>query len=404
MLRSVSNVLETYYFGSHSPEVNKDDLIDTPVLTMIGVPGAVKSWVIGRIRTWIDIRLKENDVPHFSSESKVLSLHEVKDPVTGNVQESIKLIPEETFGKSTAFAFSGAAACIIKCYTLYHGFSFPINLNKQVEDRELLIPELIEKARTKLMVCWSSVKLIIIDEAYKLKVEWLSLIYEKLRQIFNSQFSFAGIPVLLSADAGQIVPVNGKPLFTIRKYFHFVDGDYELNKSGAVCLSQREERVFQLYINSKFKLSLLTSVQLLTSEFFSLNTKIATYNLSQLDTDVIASFFQPSELLKPPPWIDFPWLFPTRKEVNEHIRFVTERAAETKDIFRAWAPVEVHDSSSLKNCEEAIRAFYSSSTYVTATYSSPLPYIDFFPGQIACLKKKLEPNMELIQQCKGICD
>lgn len=74
-LRTVTEVLESYYFGSFTKKVREIDVKDTPILTMIGVPGAGKSWIIGKIRTWIDIRLKITDLPYFSSESYILNLN-----------------------------------------------------------------------------------------------------------------------------------------------------------------------------------------------------------------------------------------------------------------------------------------------------------------------------------------
>ena len=61
---------------------------------MIGVPGAGKSWIIGKIKTWIDIRLKITDLPYFSSESYTLNLIGATDPVTEKAQESIAKISE----------------------------------------------------------------------------------------------------------------------------------------------------------------------------------------------------------------------------------------------------------------------------------------------------------------------
>lgn len=153
------------------------------------------------------------------------------------MQDSISKTSKENFGKSAAFAFSGAAAGIIKGFTLHHGFSFSVTLNKRVRNGEIPLPELTESARSKLLDSWSSVKFIIVDEVYMLKVEWLSLIDEKLRQIFNSNIPFAGIPILLSGDPRQIVPVDGKPIFIIQKYFKFDQGEWKLFGIGADSLS-----------------------------------------------------------------------------------------------------------------------------------------------------------------------
>lgn len=77
-----------------------------------------------------------------------------------------------------------------------------------------------------------------------LKVEWLSftikLIDERLRQIFNANLPFAGIPILIAGDLRQIVPVNGKALFTISRYFDLTKKDFQLNQYGISSLSERE--------------------------------------------------------------------------------------------------------------------------------------------------------------------
>ena len=58
------------------------------------------------------------------------------------MQDSISKTSKENFGKSAAFAFSGAAAGIIKGFTLHHGFPFLVTLNKQVRNGEIPLPEL----------------------------------------------------------------------------------------------------------------------------------------------------------------------------------------------------------------------------------------------------------------------
>lgn len=118
----------------------------------------------------------------------------LSDPVTGSILQSINHLPKGKYGKSIALAFSGCAAGIMKGFTIHQAFSFRININKRVKTGEPPLPELRNSIPEKLLECWRSVKLIIIDEVYMLKVEWLSLINERLKQIFNSDVSLQKFP------------------------------------------------------------------------------------------------------------------------------------------------------------------------------------------------------------------
>ena len=182
VIKTVTSVLNAYYYGKYTPIITRESLQSTPVITKIGVPGAVKSWVSGKLRKWGDLRLNKDDPPYTSSQFAALCIEQSLDPVTENLQKSIKGLPEGIYGKSVALAFSGAAAGIIKWFTIHHGFSFPVSFNKRVREGEIPFPEFTNTARAKLLDLWGSVKILIIDEVYTLKVEWLSLIDEKLRQ------------------------------------------------------------------------------------------------------------------------------------------------------------------------------------------------------------------------------
>lgn len=212
---------------------------------MIGVPGAGKLWVVRKIRTWIDIVFLPSG-PFTSFEYNELNQETIAEEVSENFGESIKEFPKGMYGKSVALASSGCAAAIIEGFTIHHKCSFPVNMKNQINTGELPLPELKCSRRAKRLDSWCSVKVIIIDEVYMLKVEWLSLIDKKLRQMFNSSLPFAGIPVLLSGNHRKIVLVNGKALFTLNKYFTFTNNEITLPPYGASRLSQREEKGFPL--------------------------------------------------------------------------------------------------------------------------------------------------------------
>lgn len=50
----ITDVLNTYCFRTNNTNTPADYLKTTPVITMVGVPGAGKSWIVNKIRTWID--------------------------------------------------------------------------------------------------------------------------------------------------------------------------------------------------------------------------------------------------------------------------------------------------------------------------------------------------------------
>lgn len=128
---------------------------------------------------------------------------------------------------------------------------------------------------------------------------------------------------------------------------------------------------------------------------------IAQYNLTPHVIEEINKFHKPMSVLQKSPWIDCPWLFPTWKEVNQHLQFVTERAEKEKGIFRAWCPVTFETGQPQEHARKVIQTFYQSSTNVSAKFNCPLPYIDYFIGQIVSLKKNRNPTWKLFNNAKA---
>lgn len=130
--------------------------------------------------------------------------------------------------------------------------------------------------------------------------------------------------------------------------------------------------------------------------------KIATYEINQSDVDQINKFSLPLTVLRKSPWIQSPWLFPTWVEVNKHLNLVAERATKRVGTFRAWSPVQIDERSSPEHGISAVRNIYTSSTFVTSKFTSPLPFIDFFLGKIVCLQKNWNPTWNLFNNAKGL--
>ena len=133
----------------------------------------------------------------------------------------------------------------------------------------------------------------------------------------------------------QIVTVSGNPLFIISKYFDLTRGKPILLKPPAISLSKRELKGLYLNASSKFHVPLIKPVKLVNIKFALLNMKIAKNEIGTKEGDDINRFYLTGKNLNTSPLIDFPWLFPTSKQVNEHLQFVTENARNTKGVFRA---------------------------------------------------------------------
>lgn len=133
----------------------------------------------------IDVRLKNSDVPFMSEDFQNISnTQKVEDMVTKHTVEAISKFPTGTFGKSIAMSLSGAAASVVKGHTIHRALSLPISINRQVLSGELPLPTITSTAQAKLLHNWCSIKVAIIDEVFTISVEFLSLIDERMQQIF----------------------------------------------------------------------------------------------------------------------------------------------------------------------------------------------------------------------------
>lgn len=246
-----------------------------------------------------------------------------------------------------------------------------------------------------------SVKLLIIDEVYTLSVEWLSIIDERIPHLFNPKQIFGGLPLLIVGDPRQIVPVKGKPIYAISKYFSITESWLGHTNLGLSHLIIREEKGFRLYAASKYHAPLSQSVRLRHSRFASLNMKIAQYKLLESDLPEVQSLVRSKTELYTSPWIDAPWLLPTWAEVNRHIQTVTNYRGRHKGIFRAWSKVSVPGITSMDEAKNAVKAFYKHTHMVRADFNTPLPYIDLFFGQISALKQNWNPTWNLYNNAKA---
>lgn len=167
----------------------------------------------------------------------------LNDPVKNHLMNTISN-EEGKLGVAAALSLSGAAAGVIRRYTIHTCLNLIIN--KQLKSGEHPLPALTESSQGKLWECCHTVKLLIIDEVYP-QVELLSSIDERLRRIFQNNFPFEGFVVIVVGDPKQIVPVVGKPICSLTRYFDVDETSFKINKTGSKCLSLREEKAYIIY-------------------------------------------------------------------------------------------------------------------------------------------------------------
>lgn len=122
-LNTITNCLESFYIHDTSNDFQR--MLHPPIMVMIGVPGAGKSWIISKIRTWCSIRLQPQDVSTVSYEKNISSHH---DPVSAHLSHLVDGREDGAFGRLAVLAMSGAAAGNEKGYTIHAALHFSIRL------------------------------------------------------------------------------------------------------------------------------------------------------------------------------------------------------------------------------------------------------------------------------------
>ena len=402
------NIKKSAQLGSHNLNLPNFNENNNPILSIIGVPGAGKSWIVSKLRYYCSLRLSKNCFPKKSEENIFLNNISPDTELTNSIKKSISIDEDGSFGRSAAICLSGAASGLIGGFTIHHALQIPVNLKREIRTGELAFSELSINKRQNLLKCWSGVKILIIDEVYTLPVDMISLIDERLRQIFESEKVFGGLFTIFVGDPRQIVPVNGKPLYSLSKYMFYDEQkeDWKKNEHGELVLTPREERGYKIYASSFYHAPLTTSVRISDQKFAELNMKIATYRIDDESLFQLNSFVRDSSELEKEPWINSPWMFPTWNQVNNHLQKVTIYNALKRGIFRAWSSIRIVDkkilSENIEKAKQAIAKFYTSECVVKANFEHPLPYIDFFIGQIICLKHNWNPLWGLYNNAKAI--
>lgn len=115
-IKMILNVLENYcFYPSRSDSGHNNNLIvEPPIISMVGVPGARKSWVVSQIRKRCSIRMHNNTHPCDSAGSRTVTESRLGDELSSQVASIIQGTTEGNFGNTAAIAYSGATAGLIK--------------------------------------------------------------------------------------------------------------------------------------------------------------------------------------------------------------------------------------------------------------------------------------------------
>lgn len=140
-------------------------------------------------------------------------------------------------------------------------------------------------------------------------------IINHIPQIFQNSFLFGGLAVILAGDPRQIVPVAGRALFFINKYFHFTCDSAALRnrKQKAVqqdILNDCEMQGYEMYSHFIFHAPLSQSIRLRHSGYAKLNLEASQYKVTSQHLTQYNKFYKTySELHKN--WLDAIWMFPS---------------------------------------------------------------------------------------------
>lgn len=116
--RTVTTALERFYFGcEHHTQTHilASSWETAPLLSIVGVPGAGKSWLISAIRKWIAIRIPTSTLPFFTN---TCIQTEDSDPVTKELNAAMHIKNPLSYGPAPAMAISGAAAGVLGGHTI----------------------------------------------------------------------------------------------------------------------------------------------------------------------------------------------------------------------------------------------------------------------------------------------
>lgn len=420
-IKIITTLIELYYFGSSTTALessifsNNNNNLESfnnspyPFVALIGVPGSGKSTIISKIKQWVEIRIPLNCYPHGSIKNKIIDHVKSSNENEGfkySIYELLSNMRPSKFGKSPSVAYSGAAAGVINGYTIHKALGFRRGeLNYNVLSGKERLVRLSSKRRQTLKEHFKNAKILIIDEVYSINAVFFQIMNERMKDIFETNEFFGGLFVIIVGDARQIIPVVGKGLFSLQKYFNLqkdasncenrmMPEDPSLKPiQTAIHLHPEEIKGFQLYGRLKYVVMLQTSIRQDNIEFAKLNQKIARYDVSKNDIDKINTYYKSPSQLQNEKWLNAIWLIPNWYKINNHLKIVRNFMANTIGIRRVWAIPHFPTEVSLEKKKSALISFFSTYPEIAQDYKAPLPYIDVFHGQYLNLKENFRPSM-----------
>jgi len=181
-------------------------------------------------------------------------------------------------------AFTGKAAFNIKGTTLHTAFGIQVKSTKS---------NLATATLEKIRKMYANLKLIIIDEISLCGASLFRIVDQRLRQIFNPDEIFGGIPIIVLGDFKQLQPVKDKYVFDIDGYDGYEKLSnmmlwsnfklYELNE----CMRQRDDKAFAEALTTIGRYGL---IGLNDQQVALLNSRIV--KLEDIPSDAVFLFFE----------------------------------------------------------------------------------------------------------------
>lgn len=119
---TLSNCIQQHYFGPSMKQsgasLNRLETYE-PFLTVVGVPGSGKSWVLSSLREWINITIGPTQTPFTAA-----GIEAENDPVSRHLNDALSVESKKSYGRAPAMAYSGAAAGVIQGHTIHKALGF----------------------------------------------------------------------------------------------------------------------------------------------------------------------------------------------------------------------------------------------------------------------------------------
>lgn len=165
---------------------------------------------------------------------------------------------------------------------------------------------------------------------------------------------------LSAGDPRQIIPVAGRPLFDINKYFTLPCDSTDLKEKDTLVCRQSYVASRNEWFQSLFKIYISCTTNavhsLKNTDYAALSFSASTYTLTTQQINPFNQFYKRKELLYTTPWLDAIWLLPTWQLVNEHLMTLSRHMAKTRlsldSGVRYRLPITFHlkDENVLRDC------------------------------------------------------